>query len=299
MNRYDIVFVGHLATAEIIPFEAPPFIERGGPAFFGPIAASFLTKRIAAVTRVAEKEGELLEPLKAAGVDLFVQPQETARIRVIQTSGNVDERQIFLIKRGGDFSMKDLPPVEPCLIHLGGLSDNEFSLEFMRELKGRGFRLSVDMQSFLWQVDPETQAVHRGDIPDKHEILRMVDFVKLDVMEALALTGTDDIQRQAERLEDWGSSETLITSSEGVLARSKGKNTYAKFTNRNIQGRTGRGDTFSGAYLACRLTHSIEDSLAFATALTSIKMESIGPFKGSLEDVMDRMDHGKTFQRVL
>ena len=290
MNHYDIVFVGHLATATIIPFEGAPFVERGGPAFFGPIAASCLTKRIATVTRIAESEGQLLEPLKAAGIDLFVQPQETVKIRCVHPSVNVDERQMFLLKRGGYFSIDDMPPIEPCLIHLGGLSDHEFPLEFMRALKARGFRLSVDMQSFVWQVDDQTQVIHLRDIPEKQEILRMVDFVKLDAVEAKTLTGTDVLQDQADMLGDWGSSETVITCSDGALARSKGKTAFARFTNRSNQGRAGRGDTFSGAYLARRLDHSVEDSLRFAAALTSIKMESTGPFRGSLEDVIERMD---------
>ena len=289
MNRYDIVFMGHLATATIAPFEGPTFVERGGPAFFGPLAASCLSKRIAAVTRVAENERELLEPLKAAGVDLFVQDQETAQIRVVHPNANVDERQIFLVKRGGYFRIEDVPPIEPCLIHLGGLSDREFSLDFMRELRSRGFSLSVDMQSFLWHVDDQTQVIRVGDIQEKQEILRMVDFVKLDVMEAKALTGTDVLEDQANMLEGWGSPETVITSSEGALARSKGTATLVKFTNRSIRGRTGRGDTFSGAYLARRLDHSVEDALKFAAALTSMKVESTGPFTGSLEDVIKRM----------
>lgn len=289
MNQYDIVFMGHLATATIVPFEGSPFIERGGPAFFGPIAASCLARRIAAVTKIAESETQLLEPLRAAGIDLFIQPQETAQMRVVQPSTNVDERQISLVKRGGYFCIEDIPPVEPCLIHLGGLSDHEFTLEFMQALKARGFRLSVDIQSFVWQVDDRTGLVHWEDVPEKHEILPMVDFIKLDLKEAATLTGTNVLQDQAEILEGWGSLETVITCSDGALVRSKGKTTFTKFTNRSIQGRTGRGDTFSGAYLARRLNHSAEDSLRFAAALTSIKMESAGPFRGSLEDVIKRM----------
>jgi sugar/nucleoside kinase (ribokinase family) len=231
-----------------------------------------------------------MEPLKAAGIDLFVQPQETVKIRCVHPSVNVDERQMFLLKRGGYFSIDDMPPIEPCLIHLGGLSDHEFPLEFMRALKARGFRLSVDMQSFVWQVDDQTRVIRLGDVPEKQEILRMVDFVKLDMLEAKALTGTDVLQDQADMLEDWGSSETLISSSDGVLARSKGKTAFARFTNRSNHGRNGRGDTFSGAYLARRLDHSVEESLRFATALTSIKIESSGPFRGSLKDVIERMD---------
>ena len=289
MNRYDIVFIGHLATATIVPFKGVPFAEWGGPAFFGPLAASCLSKKIASVTRIGKGEAELLSPLKTAGIDLFVQDREMARIRVVHPNTSVDERQIFLIKRGGYFTIDDMPPLDPCLIHLGGLSDREFPMEFMRTLKARGFRLSVDMQSFLWQVDNQSRIIHLGDIAEKQEILSMVDFAKLDVMEAKALTGTDFIHEQAEMLERWGSSETLITSSEGVLARRKGKSTVVKFTNTSTEGRTGRGDTFSGAYLARRLDHSVEDSLRFSSALTSIKMESTGPFRGSLHDVMERI----------
>ena len=185
--------------------------------------------------------------------------------------------------------MDDVPPIEPCLIHLGGLSDHEFTLKFLQTLKARGFRLSVDIQSFVWQVDDRTQLIHWRDVPEKHEILRMVDFIKLDVKEAATLTGTDVLEDQAEILEEWGSPETIITCSNGALARNERKTTFAKFTNRSTQGRTGRGDTFSGAYLARRLDHSVEDSLRFAAALTSIKMESIGPFIGSLDDVIKRM----------
>jgi sugar/nucleoside kinase (ribokinase family) len=290
MSCYDIVFMGHLCTATIFPFKGDPFVERGGPAFFGPLAASCLEKRIAAVTRIANSETQLLEPLKTAGIDLYVQPVETVQYRVVFPTANVDERQAFLIRGGGHFCIDDLPPIEPCLIHLGGLSIHEFSLEFMRALKKQGFRLSVDMCSFVNNVDEQTRLGYLADVPEKKEILSMVDFVKVDVMEAKALTGTDILRDQADILEDWGSLETVITYSEGALASSKGKTMFAKFTNRSTRGRMGRGDTFSGAYLARRLDHSVEDSLRFAAALTSIKMESLGPFPGSLEDVLKRMD---------
>jgi sugar/nucleoside kinase (ribokinase family) len=146
------------------------------------------------------------------------------------------------------------------------------------------------MQGFVLQADHKTGALHLGDVPEKNEILSMADFVKLDAAEAQILTGADVLKRQADILEDWGSSETIITSSEGVLARIKGETTFAKFTNRSTRGRMGRGDSVMGSYLARRLDHSVEDSLRFAAALTSIKMESPGPFTGSIEDITERMD---------
>lgn len=288
MDKHDIVFMGHLATA-VITYQGNTFVERGGQAFFGPIAASCLNKRIATITSIGEAEGQLLEQLKSAAINLFIKPRETTQLRVVHGNGDVDQRQLFLLEPGGCFSVKDIPLIEPCLIHLGGLSPQEFSLDLLRALKALGFRLSIDIQSFVWRTNDQTGAIYLSDVPQKKEILPMVDFIKLDVAEGQALTGTDVMRDQARILEEWGARESVITCSQGAQAHREGKTTFSEFTNRNTKGRTGRGDTFSGAYLAYRLDHSVEDSLDFAAALTSIKMESLGPFTGSLQDVFDRM----------
>jgi sugar/nucleoside kinase (ribokinase family) len=146
------------------------------------------------------------------------------------------------------------------------------------------------MQGFVLQANHKTGALHLIDVPEKKEILSMADFIKLDAAEAQTLTGTEILQDQADILENWGNAEIIITSSEGVLARIKGETTFAKFTNRSTRGRMGRGDTVMGSYLARRLDHSVENSLRFAAALTSIKMESPGPFTASVDDVIERMD---------
>ena len=74
-----------------------------------------------------------------------------------------------------------------------------------------------------------------------------------------------------------------------MLARVKGKTWYEKFSNRNSSGRTGRGDTTFSAYLAWWLDHDPKESLEFVAALVSIKMETPGPFQGTLEDVTNRL----------
>ena len=290
MNHYDIVFIGQLGIGTIVPFRGSPFTEPGGPALFSSIGASCVGKRIATVTKISGGEECLLEPMKTAGIGLFVQPGEIVQYRVVFPTASIDQRQGCHIKGGGDFDLSDIPPFEPCIIHLCCMGVRDLRLDPMRALKTRGFRLSVGMQSFMARVDDQTGSFHFTDVPEKKDILSMADFVKLDAVEAHILTGADFPQKQADILEDWGSSETIITSSEGALSRSKGITAYAKFTNRRTRGRMGRGDTLMGAYLARRLDHSVEDSLRFAVALTSIKLESPGPFKGSLDDVFARMD---------
>jgi len=291
MKRYDILFVGDFGIGTIIPFEGPLFVERGSPVLFAPIAASCLGKKIAAVTRISKGEEYLLEPLRNAGVDLFIQPGQIARYRVVFPTADVDQRQVFLMKGGGPFAMGDLPLIEPCLVHLCAIGFPGFQMDLMRALKSRGFRLSVDMQGFVLQPDRETGAVSHRDVPEKREILALADFVKLDAKEGETLTKGETPQDQAEILESWGSRETIISSSDGVLSRSEGRTSFARFTSKSVRGRMGRGDTVMGSYLARRLDHSVEDSLLFAAALTSIKMETVGPFAGSLDDVMERMEH--------
>jgi sugar/nucleoside kinase (ribokinase family) len=81
----------------------------------------------------------------------------------------------------------------------------------------------------------------------------------------------------------------VITHSPGVLARVNGKTIYEKFSNTSMVGRTGRGDTTFAAYLSYRLEHDPLESLKFAAALVSIKMETPGPFQGTMEDVARRL----------
>ena len=293
MNRYDIVFIGHVTIDEIVAAEGSARGLPGGAPLFGAFAAAVSKKKIAVITRVAVDDGYILEPLKTAGIHVYRQPtQETTHMRVVHPTANVDERLMYQIKNAGFFVIEEMPPIEPCLIHLGALTDKEFTLGFMRELKERGFRISVDMQGFVRQVDEGTRAIQFNDVPEKREIMGLADFVKLDVVEANILTGSDNLAEAAAICDSWGNFETVITRSDGVLARSDGKNYFEKFSNKSSAGRTGRGDTTFGAYLARRLDRPVDESLKFAASLASIKMETPGPFRGTLEDVIQRMGMG-------
>jgi sugar/nucleoside kinase (ribokinase family) len=172
---------------------------------------------------------------------------------------------------------------------LAGITDQEFDLGFIRGLKEKGYSLSADMQSFVRQVQPVTRSISFGDVLNKTEIVRLLHMVKLDILEAKVLTGTDDLERAALVFEGWGCPEIVITQAEGVLARANGKTCYEKFSNQSVVGRTGRGDTTLAAYLARRMDHGAAESLKFAAALVSIKMETPGPFNGTLADVLARM----------
>jgi sugar/nucleoside kinase (ribokinase family) len=290
LNAFDITFVGHLCFDEITPYHGKTVVAPGSAVLCGAIAAARIGQRVAIVTRMARADEILLQPLKDLGVEtIVISTPETTYSVVIHQTPNVNERVLKLARSAGLFAREDMPALTTRDLHLAGISDQEFSMNFIRGLKGQGYRLSVDMQSFVRQVDPRTRMIAFRDVPRKKDIVALMDKVKLDIVEAKVLTDTEDLEQAARQFEAWGSPETLITHAEGVLARVNGRTYYEKFSNHSTVGRTGRGDTTFAAYLARRSDHDVAESLKFAAALVSIKMETPGPFQGKLADVLTRM----------
>ena len=288
-KKYDITFVGHMCYDEIIPFGGEPHIAPGSAVLCGAMVAARVGKKVAAVVKMAEKDEHILQAMKDVGVDTYLIPsEETTYSRVLHESENMDERTLTLVKSAGLISIADVPQLETTCVHLAGISDTEFDMDLMKGLKARGYSLSTDMQSFVRHVTPN-RVIEYSDVADKKEIAAMMDKLKLDIVEAKLLTGTDDLEKAAIIVESWGCPEVMITHSEGVLARVNGKTYYEKFSNSNVTGRTGRGDTTFAAYLSHRLDHGVSESLKFAAALVSIKMEKPGPFSGTLEEVNKRL----------
>lgn len=290
MGTYDIVFIGHMAVDEIRHFGGEVSVGAGSAVLCGALAAARVWRRVAVVTRMSPADEPLVGPLRAAGVQVVIVPAPaTTYMQVIHPSADVDVRRIIRVRSAGFFHPEDVPELQAGVCHLAGISDQEFDLPFIQALKVRGLCLSADMQGFVRQADPESGEIHFRDVADKQKIVSLLDYVKLDILEAEVLTGTCDLERAARQFAAWGAGEVVITRADGVLALVDGVAHFSPFNNRSIAGRTGRGDTTFGAYLAWRPEHSVQEALDFAAALVSIKMESIGPFMGTLEDVITRL----------
>ncbi len=287
---YDLVFVGNVAFDEIQPFRGETHTLFGSAVYFAAMAASWSAKKIAMIARMAERDAHLLEPMRKTGIAVHVSPSvETTRHRAIHRTENVDDREVFQVTSAGFFTMADMPAMEPTSVHLAAVTDEDFTVDFIRELTNQGFSCSMDMQGFVRKVDRNKGTVSFADFAAKQQIAAMAKRMKLDVVEAEYLTGTSDLEEAAIQFEKWGTSETMVTRSDGVLVRHSGKSHFERFTNRSVVGRTGRGDTVFGAYLARRMDHDVADSLRFAAALASMKLETPGPFTGTEEQVIERV----------
>jgi sugar/nucleoside kinase (ribokinase family) len=284
---FDIAFLGHICFDETVNHDGSESICAGGAALYGAMAAATTQKKIAAVVMLAPKDHECLKIMIDRGIEVItIDSEQTTRVRVVHKSENVDQRHITTVAYAGAF--ETVPNISARWIHLAGCNDHEFTIDFIRQIKDLGTPISVDMQSFVRYNSQKSGEVTFNDYPQKASVVELMDCVKLDVLEAKLLTGTDDIEKAARIVNEWGCPEVMITRSDGVLLISGGKTFFEKFTNRTSVGRTGRGDTTFGAYLARRLDYGPAEALKFAAALVSLKMENPTPFMGSLEQVLTR-----------
>lgn len=289
MHQYDITFVGHMCYDDVTPYGEKQIVAPGSAVLCGAMVTARVGVKTAAVVKMSPDDDGINQPMRDLGVDVHVIPADcTTYSKVVHRSENVDERDITLVRTAGLIRVEDVPELDTRCVHLAGISDSEFDLALMRGLRARGYSLSTDMQSYVRQITPSKE-INFGDVRDKVEIISMMDKVKLDIVEARVLTGTDDLEAASAIVASWGCPEVVITHSSGVHARVCGKCYYEKFSNSSVIGRTGRGDTTFAAYLAWRLNHDPAESLKFAAALVSIKMETYGPFCGTLADVQRRI----------
>ncbi len=291
-HAVDVRFVGHLCYDEIFPYGADSYLQCGSAALCGAAVAVRLGLRTDVVTRMNPDDTKPADALMELGAKVHIVPAEhTTLAQVIHRSENMDERELLVLKDAGPFVPEDVPESPPARItHLAGISDHEFTLPFVQALAARGECLSMDMQALVRVLDNKRRVCFSS--PENVEaFVACLHYVKLDIVEAEKITGTRDLTQAARQFVSWGAKEVLITEQAGATLAVGEQVLQAPFTNKNQSGRTGRGDTTMSAYLCRRLTHEPAEALQFAATLVSLKMETPGPFTGTLQQIEQRMAH--------
>jgi len=287
----DINYIGHICYDEVLHPDGRCTRHVGGAAIYGSVASAVAGASVAAELMLAPADEAALEVIRARGIAVYpVFTSQTTSVQVRHRSADMDDRTIVTRSFAGLFEGRHLHDIPARHYHLAGCNDHEFPLDFIRSLKTPSRTLSIDMQCFVRFNDKTTGEICFRDDPQKKEVAALMDKVKLDIVEARLLTGTDDLRHASQIVCDWGCPEVMITCQEGVAARDPRGYYFNRFANRSVAGRTGRGDTTFGAFLGRRARHGVEESLRFASALVSLKMEKPGIFDGTLEDVLRRMN---------
>ncbi len=280
---YDMAFLGHY-TKDTIVTPSGTRIADGGAFFYGANVAVRMGLRTAAVTRLAEEDFHVVDELRHLGVDVMALPSRGSTcLRLEYPSDNPDQRTITVTSQADPFNPEDVEPVESRCFVIGASIRGEVSRKVLEELAGRGAQIALDVQGYI-RVVRSGVLVHE-EWPEMESILSLVDVLKTDAVEAESLTGSAEIREAAKVLHGYGPSEIVLTHRDGLLVYAGEEFYEERFFSKETIGRSGRGDTCVVAYMGRRLTAPAQESAVWAAAVTSLKLESNGPFSRDLSDV--------------
>lgn len=118
------------------------------------------------------------------------------------------------------------------------------------------------------------------NLPEKHDVLARLDVFKVDTKEALILTGLEDVRQAAHAVHDLGPKIVVLTHRDGVCVYDGREFYESPFTGFTVEGRTGRGDTCTAAFLVGMRRMGLREATALAAEVTSRKMEYRGTYRG-------------------
>jgi sugar/nucleoside kinase (ribokinase family) len=157
-------------------------------------------------------------------------------------------------------------------------------LDVIRTLKGKNMLVAADMQGFVRVL--RGSALNYESWEEMQSTLALIDVVKSDAMEAEFLTGETELRKAARFYAEMGPREIVLTHKNGVLIYAEGGEVHEmNFYSARLDGRSGRGDTCVGTYVAMRLSMPPREAGIWAAAVTSLKMENPGPFDRSIHEV--------------
>jgi len=282
IQAYDILMIGHFARDRLV-VDGEVVMASGGGVMYGSVVLQRLGASVAVVTRLHPEDFPYLEEIKNEGVAVYAVPAgETSGIENIYDSADMERRICKPLGFAGPFRREDIPGVDAKIYVAASIIAGEIDLPLLQWMAGRG-AVALDVQGFI-RVRQGGDLVFR---PWEHmaEGLACVTYLKVDRAEAELLTGETDLAAAAHKLAAFGPREIVVTQSSGVTVLADGKLYQAPFHPRSLAGRTGRGDTCFSAYLGQRLTASPERAVRVAAAVTTLKQEQPGPWRGTWADV--------------
>ena len=286
MKHYDSIIIGPVSLDINIDCEGNTRRELGGAV----VQAGFAAGHCGFSACVLTKAGEGIDVhgrFSGSGADVKVLPSKaTCSIQNRYLTPDKERRVCTSMSVCDTFKPEDLLTLEEIsaeVYHFAGLVYGDFDAGIFADIPGK---IAVDVQGFLRHVEANrTMAFH--DWQAKLEYLPLIHYLKTDAAEAEILTGESDRYKAAEILAGWGAGEVMITHNTEILIFDGRKFYTCSIKSSNLSGRTGRGDTAFSGYINSRIRQGIPDALLFASALVSLKMETPGPFMGTLQDVKD------------
>lgn len=282
---HDLCCVGHITLDKVVTPKNTVHMPGGTSFYFSHAIRNLKDINYTLVTAIAESEMAVANDLQSKGIDVKVMPSKHSVYFENIYGENQDNRTQRVLAKADPFTVDYLEDIDARIYHLGSLLADDFSLDVIRFLSQKGL-VSVDSQGYLREV--REQNVYAVDWTEKKEALQYIHFLKANEHEMEVLTGYDDVAMAAKQLYDWGVKEVLITlgSMGSVIYDGTTFHMIPAYKPKEVVDATGCGDTYMTGYLYKRAKGAgIEESGRFAAAMSTLKIECMGPFKGTREDI--------------
>ena len=275
-NNYDLVIIGNYTKDTIVSNEGTRKLDGSG-FLYSSYAAAITGAKIAGLTRLAKEDAHIIDELKQIGVDVLptFTPQSTL-MKVVYPTSNVDERTVSIEQDAGSYDSNQVHQIgglNAKIFLINAMMRGEVGIDIIREIKKKNALVALDVQGFMRVVTGDG-SLRNDTWIDNGSVLSQIDIIKTDAVEAEILTGERDIRKAAARISESGPKEVVLTHRNGLLVYAFGKYYEAEFFPKKLTGRTGRGDTCIGSYVAKRLSSPPKEAMIWAAAATSLKMET-------------------------
>ena len=283
MKQYDVLCIGNFTLDTIISPTGTKNVD-GGAVNYAAHAAARLGMKVAVVTRLSREDERVVEKFTQSGIDCF--PTYTAQSTLLKLeypTADSDIRTLSVTSTAGAISASNVEKVNARAAVIGSSLRGEVGTDVVRTLKDKNMLVAADMQGFVRVLRGVELEYEPWD--EMASTLAQIDVVKSDAVEAEFLTGETDLYKAARFYADMGPREIVLTHKDGLLIYAEGKVHEMSFYPARLDGRSGRGDTCIGAYIAMRLSMAPRQAGIWAAAVTSLKMEDPGPFHHSISEV--------------
>ncbi len=282
-NTYDLVCIGNYTKDTIISPSGVKYVD-GGAINYAAHAAHQLGLKVAVVTRLAEEDRRVVDKFISTGIDCFATytPASTT-MKLEYPTNDPDIRNLSVASTAGAITPDEIGDIQAKAVVIGSSFRGEVGLDVILALKEKNILLGADMQGFVRVL--RGQNLHYEPWDEMKITLPHIDVLKSDAVEAECLTGESDIYKAATLFSKMGPKEIVLTHRDGVLVLADGQFYQAGFYPRSLIGRSGRGDTCIGTYMAMRLSKNPYKATIWAAAVTSLKMEKLGPFDRPIDEV--------------
>ena len=293
MNTHSLCCIGYITQDKVVTPKNTIYMPGGTSFYFAHAIKHLNANDFLLVTALADTDMGIVEDIRKEGISVKAL-HSTHSVCFENIYGeNQNERTQRVTAKADPFTVEGLKDTDARIIHLGSLLADDFSLEVIKFLSGKGL-LSVDVQGFLRKV--ENEKVLAVDWPEKEEALKYIHILKANEHETEVLTGCKDPREAALKLANWGVKEVLLTlGSMGSVIYADGEfHEIPAYPPTEIVDATGCGDTYMAGYLYMRNKGaSYKEAGCFAAAMCTIKLEASGPFRGTEKDVWDIIEKNK------